>query len=95
VARRSRAQQQRVLDSDPSATARDKLRLDAEQVVGTEAERVLGPILWTVGLELPGGLSTGEVARPLEEAGGDTSPVLRSPGGEAAVVLFTRDLACT
>ena len=57
-----------VLDSDPSATAREKLRLDVEQVVGSEAERVLAPILWTVGVELPGGLSASEVTRSLEEA---------------------------
>jgi class 3 adenylate cyclase/tetratricopeptide (TPR) repeat protein len=57
-----------VLDSDPSATAREKLRADVQQVVGADAERVLGPILWTVGLELPGALSTVEVTRSLEEA---------------------------
>jgi len=57
-----------VLDSDPSSTAREKLRLDVEQVVGPEAERVLAPILWTIGLELPGGLSAGEVTQSLEEA---------------------------
>ena len=58
----------RVLDSDPSATARAKLRRDLEQVVGDDAERVLEPILWTIGLELPGSLSADEVTRRLEEA---------------------------
>ena len=58
----------RVLDSDPSATARAKLRRDVEQVVGDDAERVLEPILWTIGLELPGSLSADEVTRRLEEA---------------------------
>jgi class 3 adenylate cyclase/tetratricopeptide (TPR) repeat protein len=57
-----------VLDSDSSAIAREKLRLDVEQVAGGDAVRVLSPVLWTVGLELPRGLSAPEVTRSLEEA---------------------------
>ena len=59
-----------ILDSDPSAVARDKIRVDVERVVGGSSERVLAPLLWTIGLELPVGLSTGEVTRWLEEAWG-------------------------
>ena len=57
-----------LLDSDPSVTAREKVQRHVQQVVGADTERVLAPILWTIGLELPVGLSTGEVTQSLEEA---------------------------
>jgi class 3 adenylate cyclase/tetratricopeptide (TPR) repeat protein len=57
-----------VLDSDPAVTAREKISRHVQQVVGPDTARVLAPILWTIGLELPIGLSTGEVTQWLEEA---------------------------
>jgi class 3 adenylate cyclase/tetratricopeptide (TPR) repeat protein len=43
-----------VLESEPTAVAREKLRADVERIVGPEADAVLTPIEWTIGLDLPG-----------------------------------------
>ena len=57
-----------VLDSDPAAVIREKLRADLERIVGEGAERVLEPLLWTSGLDVPAGVSSAEVSQRLSDA---------------------------
>jgi class 3 adenylate cyclase/tetratricopeptide (TPR) repeat protein len=57
-----------VLESDAAATVREKVRADLERVAGRDAERVLEPLLWTIGLDVPGGISSGEVSQRLADA---------------------------
>jgi class 3 adenylate cyclase/tetratricopeptide (TPR) repeat protein len=58
-----------VLESDPAVTVRDKLRADLDRVVGADADQVLAPLLWTIGLDVPeGGTSSAHVSQALAAA---------------------------
>jgi len=80
-----------VLDSDPATTALEKLRTVIQLLLGTDAERVLEAVAWTIGLVLPGTSASDstDVAARLREA---WTKYLAALGRERLTVLAIEDV---